>query len=273
VSRLSAARLVQLAGELSERDQAITETAARLRLVSLKQLESLHFAEVQRPSSRARLARRTCARLVERGVLGRLERRIGGVRAGAAGYVYFAAPAGQRLVAYWWGEGLRRPRARYEPTRAFVRHAIGVSECYVRLVAASREGTVELLAFESEPARAFVGPGGARSVLRPDAFARLGLGVDGATELHAFLEIDCGTEGRQALARKCRAYVAAWRSGMAAEVFPRVLWIATTERRVELLREVCASMPVEAWKLFVVTTQTRALDVLTNSLPTSGAMS
>ncbi|HWY18458.1 MAG TPA: replication-relaxation family protein [Solirubrobacteraceae bacterium] len=269
MSRLSAGRLVELAGELSARDRAITKTAARLRLVSGKQLESLHFAEVQRPSSRARLARRTCARLVERGVLGRLERRIGGVRAGAAGYVYFAAPAGQRLVAYWQGEGLQRPRSRYEPSQAFVRHAIAVSECYVRLVSAARDGTVELLAFETEPARTFIGPGGARSVLRPDAFTRLALSTDGASELHAFLEIDCGSEGRQALARKCRAYVAAWRSGI-APVFPRAVWIATTERRAELLREVCASMPAEAWKLFLVTTPERALEILTGNPPTSG---
>jgi hypothetical protein len=269
VSRLSAARLVELGGELSERDRAITETTARLRLVSGKQLERLFFAEVQRPPSRARLARRTCARLVERGVLGRLERRIGGVRAGAAGYVYFAALAGQRLVAYWQGAGLRRPRARHEPSLAFVRHAICVSECYVQLASADREGVVELLAFETEPARTFVGPGGARSVLRPDAFVRLGLGVDGATELHAFLEIDCDTEGRQALARKCRAFVAAWRSGI-APVFPQVAWITTTERRVELLSEVCASMPAEAWKLFVVTTPESALDVLTGRLPVIG---
>jgi hypothetical protein len=270
VSRLSAGRLVELADELSARDRAITETVARLRLVSGKQLERLHFAKVQRPSSRARLARRTLARLVASDVLGRLERRVGGVRAGAAGYVYFAAPAGQRLVAYWQGEGLHRSRSRYEPSRAFVRHALGVSECYIRLVGASRNGRVELLAFETEPARTFVGPGGARSMLRPDAFTRLTLSTDRATELHAFLEIDCGTEGRQALSRKCRAYVAAWRSGIAAPVFPRVVWITTTERRVELLREVCASMPAEAWKLFVVTTPERALEILTDTHPSSG---
>lgn len=257
---------MDLAGRLSARERTVIETVARLRLVSGKQLERLHFAETQRSASRARLARRTCARLVERGVLGRLERRIGGVRAGAAGYVYFAASAGQRLVAYWRGEGLGRPRSRYEPSRVFVRHALGISECYVRLVAAERESQLELLAFETEPVRAFVGPGGARSVLRPDAFVRLGLG-DGETELHALLEIDCGSEGRQVLTRKCHAYIAAWRAGM-APVFPRVIWIATTERRAELLREVCSSMPAEAWKLFVVTTPERALDVLAG--PASG---
>jgi hypothetical protein len=268
VSRLSAGRLVDLAGELSARERAVIQTVARLRLVSGKQLERLHFAETRSMASRARLARRTCARLVERGVLGRLERRIGGVRAGAAGFVYFAAPAGQRLVAYWRGEGLARPRSRYEPSRAFVRHALGVSECYVRSVAAERESQLELLAFETEPARAFVGPAGIRSVLRPDAFVRLGLS-DGATELHVYLEIDCGSEGRQALTRKCRAYIAAWRSGM-APVFPQVIWITTTERRAELLREVCSSMPAEAWKLFVVTTPEQALDVLAGPASQTG---
>jgi hypothetical protein len=266
VRRLSAARLVTLASELSERERAMTETAARLRLVSCKQLEVLFFAEVVRASSRARLTRRTCARLVERGVLGRLERRVGGVRAGAAGHVYYAAPAGLRLAAYWQGEGLRRPRARYEPTTAFVRHTIGVSDLYVRLVTADRDGALELLAFESEPARVFVGPGGGRSVLRPDAFARVALGADRATELHAFLELDLGSEGRQVLARKCRAYIAAWRSGI-PPVFPQVIWVAMTERRTEVLREVCASMPAETHKLFAVTTPERLLDLLTGRQP------
>lgn len=274
MTRLSSGALVELAGVLSERDRGITETAVRLRLVSGKQWERLYFAEVEQPASRARLARRTCARLVDRGVLGRLTRRVGGVRAGAAGHVYFAAATAQRLVAFWQGEGLRRPRGRYEPSLAFVRHSTGVSECYVRLVEAGRDGALELLAFESEPSRVFIGPGGERSVLRPDAFVRLGIGMDeshGAVELHVFCEIDCGSEGRVALTRKCHAYVAAWRSGIASPVFPRVAWITSSERRVELLTEVCSSMPAEARKLFVVTTPERALETLTGGLPSTGA--
>jgi hypothetical protein len=265
MSRVSAGRLVELADSLSERERAITETAVRLRLLSGKQIERLHFATVQSPASRARLARRACARLVGLGVLGRLERQVGGVRAGAAGHVYFAAPTAQRIVAYWQGEGMRRPRAGYEPGSAFVRHAIGISECYTQLVEASRSvpGTVELLAFQSEPSRTFIDHGGVRQVLRPDAFLRLGLdGVDGV-ELHAYVEIDCGSEGRNALARKCRAYVAAWRTGGPAPVFPRVVWITSSEQRAQLLREVCATMPAEAWKLFTVTTTDHALEVLT----------
>jgi hypothetical protein len=263
VSRLSRVRLMEMVVELSGREQQILETSVRLRLVSTTQFERLFFAETTNPASRARLARRALARLVELDLLARLERRIGGVRAGAAGHVYYATTGAQRLVAYWQGDGLKRPRSRYEPTAAFVRHTLGITESYVRLVEADRARTTELLEFQSEPAAwlAFLGPGIARLTLKPDAFVRLGVSAD--EEERFYLEIDCGTEGRAALTRKCRAYLAAWQAGAGGEVFPRVAWIATTERRVTLLTEVCASMPADAWPLFVVTTPERALAVMT----------
>jgi len=273
MKRVTSNRLVELTGQLSGRDRAMLETVVGLRLVSAKQLERLYFAGAGEAASRARLARRALARLVELGVLGRLERRVGGVRAGAAGHVYYAAPAGQRLVRFWRGEGSGRVASRYEPTAMFVRHGLGVSECYVRLVEADSVEIVKLLGFWSEPAawHRYTGAGGRRVFLKPDALVHLGL--DEATELHAFLEIDCGSEGRQALERKCRSYVAAWRAGIGGEVFPRVVWIATSERRAGLLREVCARMPAEAWKLFLVTTPDRALQTLTAPPVNTGAPS
>jgi hypothetical protein len=256
--RLSGGGLVELADGVSDRERQIIEAVVALRLVSGRQLERLFFAEVVSEASRARLARRTLARLVGLGVLGRLERRVGGVRAGAAGYVYFDAPAAQRLVAYWAGEGLRRPRSAYEPGRAFVAHRLAISEWYVRLTESERDRRLELLDFESEPAVPFVS-GGARTVLRPDAFVRLGVGE---VELHSFLEVDLGSEGRAALTRKAHAYVTAWQAGAVRGVFPRVVWITASERRVAMLTEVCASMPPTSWKLFVVTSPERALELL-----------
>ena len=117
MTRISSSRLVELANELSGREREITQTVERLRLLSGKQVERLYFAETTNPSSRARLTRRILARLVERRLLDRLERRIGGVRAGAAGHVYYATPGAQRLVSYWQGNGTRRVRSRYEPTK------------------------------------------------------------------------------------------------------------------------------------------------------------
>jgi protein involved in plasmid replication-relaxation len=265
VNRLSAVRLTELAGELSDRERLIVEAVVRLHLLSGTQVERLFFAAIANPASRARLARRTLARLVELRLLGRLERRIGGIRAGAAGHVYHPTAGAQRLVAYWHGEGLKRPRSHYEPSRSFVRHGLGISESYVRLVEADRAGSTELLEFQTEPAAwlAFLGPGGTRQILKPDAFVRLGVSAE--EEARFYLEIDCGTEGRAALARKCRVYLDAWQAGAGDRVFPRVAWVATTERRVTLLTEVCASLPAEAWKLFVVTTPERALAVLTGT--------
>jgi hypothetical protein len=263
MKRLTQARLLALAGELSERERAITEAVVRLRLLSGKQAERLYFAAVESPPSRARLTRRTLARLVELGVLARLERRVGGVRAGAAGHIYYAT-SGRRLLSYWQGDGLGRAGSAYEPTGMFTHHTLGISESYVRLVESDRAKTLSLREFQAEPAawRQFTGPGGRPVTLKPDAFVRLGLTHEDTAELHAFLEIDCGSEGRAALTRKCRAYVTAWRSGIATDVFPRVAWIVTTERRAELLGEVCASMPAEAWKLFVVTTPEHTLKAL-----------
>lgn len=263
--RLGARGLIELDERLSARDRSIIEATLRLRLLSGKQLERLFFSHVERSASRARLTRRALARLTELDILGRLERRIGGVRAGAAGYVYYPAPLSQRLSALWHGESRHRIHDRYEPSRSFARHTLAVSECYVQLIEADRAGTVELLSFEREPAWNFTDTTGQRAALRPDAFVRLGL--DQATELYAFLEIDCGSEGRQALTRKCRTYVEAWRAGIAQPVFPKVLWITTSQRRLDVLTEICAAMPAEAWQLFIVSTPDRALHILTDTPP------
>ncbi|MGN6558878.1 MAG: replication-relaxation family protein [Solirubrobacterales bacterium] len=258
MTRLSRKGLLLLADDLSVRDRQVVELVARFGVASGKQVDRLFFAAGADPESNARLARRLLARLVERRVLLRLERRVGGVRAGSAGAVYRLGTVGDRLLRFWRGDG-GRGRAAREPGRLFVRHGLAITETYVRLREAEREGKLELLAFHPEPAswRPFAGAGG-RQVLKPDAHTRIGLGK---SEDHYFLELDCGTEGRGALAAKCRTYVAYFRSGIEqAEhgVFPRVVWITTSEQRVALIVNVCASLPAAVWPLFAVTTPERA---------------
>jgi Replication-relaxation len=263
IRRAAAARLLALAGELSARDREITEAVGRLRLLSGEQVRRLYFTGSENRATSARLARRALARLTERGVLGRLERRIGGVRAGAAGHVYYLAAAGQRLVAYWQGEGLQRTRSPYEPTAGLVRHTLAISECFVQAVELGRDSTVTLRAFDAEPAtwRSFIDTHGRRLTLKPDA--RLVLDLGGGETAHAWLEVDCATEGHRALERKCRIYIEAYHAGIEPEVYPQVVWVTTTARRAEMITEVCASLPAEAWKLFAVTTPERLIDLLT----------
>lgn len=254
MNRLSRKGLILLADDLSDRDQQIIKLVGRFGVVSGRQVERLYFTGGSDASSNARLTRRTLARLADRRALVRLERRIGGVRAGSAGTVYRLGAVGDRLLRLWRGEGGRGRTAR-EPGRLFVRHGLGVTETYVRLCEAERSDALEVLAFDPEPAswRAFAGAGG-RQVLKPDAFARLGLGE---YEDRYFIELDCGTEGSGALAAKCRAYLAYYRSGVEQAdhgVFPRITWIATTEQRVSLIADVCGRLPAAAWPLFAVTT-------------------
>jgi hypothetical protein len=264
MSRTSAGALISLAESMSPREREIVEAIAQLRLVAGSQLERLCFSEIVKSASRARVARRVLAGLVEARLLFRLRRRIGGVRAGSAGYVYGLGSVGKRLVSYWHGEGLQRVRAPHEPEAIAVRHTLGVAEHYVGLVEAQRQGRCDLLTFEGEPAcwRSYIGLGGQSLTLKPDAFVRLGVGE---FEERAFLEVDCGSEGRGALLRKCQRYVDYFNAGTEQAnhgVFPRVVWSTTTQARVGLLSDVCASLPAEYWRLFGVGTPERALLLL-----------
>ena len=268
MKRVSSRQLVELADAMPERERQVVQTVGRFKLVTGSQLGRLFFPNIARAASRGRAVRRELASLADQHVLYPLPRRVGGVRAGSAGQVVALGPIGKRLLAYWQGEGFVRVRATHEPQPLFARHTLAVAEQYVRLVEAEHTGAVELLSFDTEPAcwRPYASAHGAAS-LKPDAFVRLGIGD---FEQRSFLEVDLGSEGRGALARKCRAYAAYFESGqeqVEAGVFPRVVWITTSEAWVRLLVEVCSSLPAEYWQLFVVGTPERALALLRGEAP------
>ena len=80
---------------LSDRERAVLGTLHRVRVATVAQLERLHFTDVTRRQARAVLAA-----MVERRLIARLPRQVGGVRAGSAGYVYVLDVAGQRLTPH-----------------------------------------------------------------------------------------------------------------------------------------------------------------------------
>jgi hypothetical protein len=264
VSRVSVPRLVALADGIPLRDRQIVETVARLTLVSGGQLSHIFFYSVSNSSTRARLARRVLARLVEQRVLDRLERRRGGAGGGSSAWVYALGPAGRRMVAYWAGEGLPRSRGAYEPGAVWTAHTLAVSDLYVRLREAERAGGVELLDFDVEPAcwRRYSRLGGAAGVLKPDAFVRLGVGE---FEDSFFIEVDLGSERRGQLTRQHHAYHEYFRAGEEQAkhgVFPGVLWIVPDTQRMALFSDIHRGLPVQVRRLFTVASSERALDVL-----------
>lgn len=255
--RVSAKQLVELQDRLSQRDRQILDSLAELRLATGRQLAGLHFTDGS-PTSRDRRARAALARLTEIGLLARLARRIGGVRAGSAAHLYQLGPAGQRLLSM--GSG----RVGREPSAAFVNHNLAVTDLHVALAQAQQAGRIAELAARHEPAcwRAFPGPGGGREILKPDLYVSFAVA---AISYRWFIEVDRATEHLPTVGRKCRVYLAYWRSGLEqqrADVFPRVLWSVPDERRAAPLQRLLVGLPDPADQMFTVATHADALGQL-----------
>ena len=253
VRRLGRSALVELAARLPEKERQIVETVERFRLLKSGQVRRLFFYETASEAGSARLCRKALAHLTEQGLLRRLERRVGGMRAGSSGHLYATTAAGKRLLAYLSGEGVPSNRGVHEPGAAFVSHTLAIAELYVALVERERAGELDLVSFESEPGcwRTYTTPVGASATLKPDALVRA---ASGEYEYTSFAEVDLGTEGRSALRRKAYAFLYYFRSGreQADEgVFPRIVWIAPEQARVEFMAGLFAGLPEEARRLFV----------------------
>ncbi len=255
----------QLREQLSGRDHAILWQVGELRLMSARQIEAVHFPITEHDTAQAaaRARQRVLARLSSQGLLSPLARRIGGVRAGSAGFVYGLGETGQRVLRL---EGPRR-RIR-EPTERFFGHTLGICQLVVDLIVASRQGLLELMICQAEPQcwRDFPGLGG-RQLLRPDLFVALGVGD---YELRWFAELDTGSESLPTVLRKCHQYHAYYQSGSeqaAHSVFPRVCWIVPDERRAEGVRRVISRDRSLPERLFTVATTEQAMTALRGATP------
>jgi hypothetical protein len=266
-TRLGRRQLAAVRASLSDRDLAVLHSLEALHFATTKQLERLHFVLLgTRPLAAARAATRCLSRLHDLRLLDHLERRIGGVRAGSAAFVWRLAPAGVRLL------GTADRRRSREPSLAHLAHVLAVAELVVCLHERSRRGDIELLAIDTEPDcwRPFIGAHGGRVWLKPDL--RLTVGRD-EHELHWFIEVDRGTEHRSALTRKLRAYLTAWRDGgeqTRAGVFPRVLWIAPDDHRALVITQTWQSLGGVPDGMFLATAAADAVAALTK-LPSGGS--
>lgn len=216
----------QLGARLGERDRQLLRDLAELRLATGGQLQRLAFAGPDATSHNARVARRCLQRLTSQNYLQRLDRRVGGVRAGSSSYIYALAPRGAALLGRPGGRRFAR-----DPSLTFVDHQLAVAEVFVRLSEARDHGQLTALEVQTEPVCWRPLDDGSGSVLKPDLFV---LAADDDCELLAFIEVDNGTEHAAALARKLALYAAHYASGreQAAEgVFPEVLWLSEDQRR------------------------------------------
>ena len=249
--------LDQLRERLSERDLTIMRSVREHRFLTARQIEQFHFVEHCTDEAGARVCRRVLARLTRERLLARLQRRVGGVRAGSASFVYVLGPVGGRL--------LDETRRRFtEPSPLFLDHTLAVADAHVALAGAARRGQLELLSVDVEPScwRRYIGSGGASEIVRPDLYA---VTASGVFEHCWFLEIDRGTESPAAISRKCVAYGAYWRTGREQEThgtFPLVTWVAPDDQRAKRLTAVISSARNVKRDLFHVTTSERLVELM-----------
>lgn len=256
MSRVSAAQLLHLAERMTPRRWCLLETVAKLRLVSGGQLARHCYSECSSAAA-SRGARRDLEWLFDRGVLHRLERRIGGTRAGSSGHLYALGAVGIRLLDLRHGEGVTRGRSRYEPTVGFVDHALAVSEIFVGLHEYLRDrwlgepsATLDF-SVERHAWRSYLDKLGMPATLKPDAEARI---VRDDVEDRVWLEVDHATERRAVVRNKCAAVIAYKNTGQeAAEgIFPITAWLTTSEERAAVIREVIDEFSFLDRQLFVV---------------------
>jgi hypothetical protein len=236
--------LFKIKDALTDRDLAVLRDVAKFRLLTTKQIQRLHFDTVHRtPVAAARACNRTLARLRDAGVLRALDRRIGGVRAGSAGFVWYAGPAGERLLQTL-EHGVVASRHNYqEPTRHFVEHTLAIAELAVQTIETARAGDLEVLELQTEPAswQKSLSPVGTVQTLKPDLLL---VTAAGDYENHWLIEADLATEHLPVILRQCAAYEAFRATGRYQALhglFPAVLWVTPTQARAASVRAAVAA--------------------------------
>ena len=104
-----------LQGHLTDRDIALLLDVERFRLLTTRQIQRLHFPSAPlgphiSMSSATRTTTRVLGRLEEHGAIGRLQRRIGGIKHGSSLTIWQLGPAGDRFLRARRGDPERGSR-------------------------------------------------------------------------------------------------------------------------------------------------------------------
>lgn len=262
-ARVGRHQLARLAEQLSDRDLQVLRTVHLFRLARGDQLQRLHFHTIATTVGASRVSRRALQRLVEHGLLARLERRVGGHTAGSTSHTYTLTGPGKRLLAQTGAPV--SDRGLHQPGVAFHRHTLAITELHVQLTQADRAGQLELVAFDPEPCSWRSSSGG--RVVKPDAFV---ITATGEFEHIWFVEIDLATEGRRTIHGKLTTYLAHHATGIeqrAHDVFPKVVWLTPTPERARTITTVVNTLPEHQRGIFTTATIDQAVNVLTGDTP------
>lgn len=251
--RLGARAIEELRERLSHRDLAILRSVNDHRFLTTKQIARLHFSDHATALAGIRACVRVLGRLRGHRLLARLDRQVGGVRAGSASFVWCLDVVGERLTRRTKDEREIRRRF-FEPSTVFLAHTLAVAETRLILQEAASVDGFEVVTVTTEPMnwRTYLGPAGGVETLKPDLYV---VTRTAQWDEFWFIEVDRGTESIPVLLRKCRQYDRYRRTGQEQArhgVFPRVLWVLPSSRRRAQLEAVLGQSADLAPQLFQV---------------------
>jgi len=264
-TRIGRTQLQVIAERLDATDRELLALLAAHRYATTRQLAQITELSGQYGSARSAL-RQTSRRLRRQhglGLVAHLARRIGGTRAGSAGYVWYLTAAGQRLTSEGQGRGSRRRFQ--EPSPLFLTHTLAITQARVVIEQAIHAVGGHLARLRTEPAcwRSWLRLGGALGWLKPDLEAITA--TDAGAEDHWLLEVDLDTEHPARLLAKCHDYQAHLASGTFQAqhgYYPQVVWLLTNQARAGRLAEQIAADQTLTPGLFKITAAPEQLAAL-----------
>ena len=262
-ARIGRAQLQAIAEQLDTTDRELLALLAAHRYATTRQLAQITALSGQYGSARSAL-RQTSRRMRRQhglGLVAHLARRIGGTRAGSAGYVWYLTAAGQRLT----DEGRKARRRFQEPSPLFLAHTLAITQARVVIEQAIHAVGGHLARLRTEPAcwRSWLRLGGALGWLKPDLEAITA--TDAGAEDHWLLEVDLDTEHPARLLAKCHDYQAHLASGTFQAqhgYYPQVVWLLTNQARAGRLAEQIAADQTLTPGLFKITAAPEQLAAL-----------
>lgn len=233
--RISRQQLTRLRERLSERDWLVVADVDQFRFLTAKHVRAVRFDDHASDEAAARATRRTLARLSDWRIIAALPRRIGGMRSGSAGLVYYVDVIGDRLLRERQPD---RARRRFlDPSVRFLSHTLAVADTVTDLLHPGDTERWCLHHFELEPTawRQHHDLGGATFTLKPDLYLETAPSAQSDDVTAYFVEIDLGAESLPTLLRKCHTYEQYRRTGTEQTQygsFPQVIWSITARTRV-----------------------------------------
>lgn len=255
---------------LTPRDKEILKTLRNTKCLFTYQVRRVFFTEAINPQAAARATNRNLKKLRDYGLIDALVgRRVGGVRAGSASYIWYLTEQGNRLLDMDKKYPENKPkRTRFtEPADTTLGHRMAIAECFVQLkeISYREDGfRIKEVVFEPDNWHHYIYKD-KREVLKPDLFTVV---AHHHFEYRYMIEIDLGTESISTVIGKCIRYRRYFQSGIEQEahgVFPTVLWIVKDEKRKDKMEEAIREEFKSRHRIFLVITADEFGDTMTTS--------